>query len=196
MRIVVLAGGLSTERDVSISSGLLVASALREKGHQVVLLDVFTGYEKDILDVDELFEQNYSFTDGIKVGETISDIDEIKENRRDKSDRYLGENVVDICSFADITFLALHGGEGENGQIQAAFDLLGIRYTGSGYLGSALAMNKGLTKSVLIQNKVLTPRLRGSHEMEYFSLRCKALLGRFKRGNYHCTYSVRLRSVG
>ncbi|MEE1016568.1 MAG: D-alanine--D-alanine ligase [Ruminococcus sp.] len=158
MRIVVLAGGLSTERDVSISSGLLVASALREKGHQVVLLDVFTGYEKDILDVDELFEQNYSFTDGIKVGETISDIDEIKENRRDKSDRYLGENVVDICSFADITFLALHGGEGENGQIQAAFDLLGIRYTGSGYLGSALAMNKGLTKSVLIQNKVLTPR--------------------------------------
>ena len=158
MRIVVLAGGLSTERDVSISSGLLVASALREKGHQVVLLDVFTGYEKDILDVDELFEQNYSFTDGIKVGETISDIDEIKENRRDKSDRYLGENVVDICSFADITFLALHGGEGENGQIQAAFDLLGIRSTGSGYLGSALAMNKGLTKSVLIQNKVLTPR--------------------------------------
>ncbi len=158
MRIVVLAGGLSTERDVSISSGLLVSSALREKGHEVVLLDVYTGYEKDILDVDELFKQNYSFTDGIKVGDTISDIDEVKENRRDKSNRFLGENIVDICSCADITFLALHGGEGENGQIQAALDLLGIKYTGSGYLGSALAMHKGLTKSVLIQNKVLTPR--------------------------------------
>ena len=108
MRIVVLAGGTSTERDVSISSGLLVASALRKKGHLVVLLDVFTGYEKDILDVDELFKQNYSFTDTAKV--------------------------------------------------QATFDLLGLKYTGSGYLGSALAMNKGLTKSVLIQNKVLTPR--------------------------------------
>ncbi len=158
MRIVVLAGGTSTERDVSISSGLLVAAALREKGHEVVLLDVFTGYEQNILDVDELFKQNYSFTDSIKVGETISDIDEIRENRRDKSNRFIGENVIDICSFADITFLALHGGEGENGQIQATFDLLGLKYTGSGYLGSALAMNKGLTKSVLLQNKVLTPR--------------------------------------
>ena len=157
MRIVVLAGGTSTERDVSISSGLLVAGALREKGHEVVLLDVFTGYEKDIFDVDALFKQNYSFVSEIKVGETISDIDEVRENRRDKSNRYLGENVIDICACADITFLALHGGEGENGQIQATFDLLGLKYTGSGYLGSALAMNKGLTKSVLVQNKVLTP---------------------------------------
>ena len=158
MRIVVLAGGTSTERDVSISSGLLVAAALREKGHQVVLLDVFTGYEKDILDVDELFAQNYSFTSSAKVGETISDIDEIKENRRDKSCRFIGENVIDICSCADITFFALHGGEGENGKLQATFDLLGLKYTGSGYLGSALAMNKGLTKSVLTQHKVTTPR--------------------------------------
>ena len=158
MRIVVLAGGTSTERDVSVSSGLLVSAALREKGHEVVLLDVFTGYEQDICDVNALFKQNYSFTDSAKVGETISDIDEIKEKRRDKSGRFIGENIIDICSFADITFFALHGGEGENGQLQAAFDLLGLKYTGSGYLGSALAMNKGLTKSVLIQNKVLTPR--------------------------------------
>ena len=157
MRIVVLAGGTSTERDVSISSGILVADALRKKGHEVVLLDIYTGYEKDILDVDELFKINYSFTDKINVGETISDIDEVKENRRDKSERYLGESVIDICDFADITFLALHGGAGENGQVQAAFDLLAIKYTGSGYFGSALAMNKGLTKSVLIQKKVLTP---------------------------------------
>ena len=158
MRIVVLAGGTSTERDVSVSSGLLVSAALREKGHEVVLRDVFTGYEQDICDVNALFKQNYSFTDSAKVGETISDIDEIKEKRRDKSGRFIGENIIDICSFADITFFALHGGEGENGQLQAAFDLLGLKYTGSGYLGSALAMNKGLTKSVLIQNKVLTPR--------------------------------------
>lgn len=157
MRIVVLAGGLSTERDVSISSGILVAAALRQKGHEVVLLDVFTGYEQNICDIDALFKQNYSFAEKASVGKTVSDISEIKENRLDKSDRFIGANVIEICSEADITFLALHGGEGENGQLQAAFDLLGIKYTGTGYLGSALAMNKGLTKSVFVQNKINTP---------------------------------------
>lgn len=157
MRIVVLAGGLSTERDVSISSGILVANALREKGHEVVLLDVFTGYENNICDIDALFKQNYSFAENIKVKKTISDISEIKEARLDKSNRFIGTNVIEICHEADITFLALHGGAGENGQLQATFDLLEIKYTGTGYLGSALAMNKGLTKSVLIQNKINTP---------------------------------------
>lgn len=157
MRIVVLAGGLSTERDVSISSGILVASALREKGHEVVLLDVFTGYEQNICDIDALFKQNYSFADKANVGETVSDLSEVRENRLNKSDRFIGTNVIEICSEADITFLALHGGEGENGQIQATLDLLGIKYTGTGYLGSALAMNKGLTKSVFVQNKINTP---------------------------------------
>ena len=157
MRIVVLAGGLSTERDVSISSGILVASALREKGHEVVLLDVFTGYEQNICDIDALFKQNYSFTDKANVGETVSDFSEVKENRLNKSDRFIGTNVIEICSEADITFLALHGGEGENGKLQASLDLLGIKYTGTGYLGSALAMNKGLTKSVFVQNKINTP---------------------------------------
>lgn len=157
MRIVVLAGGLSTERDVSISSGLLVASALREKGHEVVLLDVFTGYEQNICDIDALFKQNYSFADKANVGETVSDLSEVRENRLNKSDRFIGTNVIEICSEADITFLALHGGEGENGQLQASLDLLGIKYTGTGYLGSALAMNKGLTKSVFVQNKINTP---------------------------------------
>ena len=157
MRIVVLAGGLSTERDVSISSGILVASALREKGHEVVLLDVFTGYEQNICDIDALFKQNYSFTDKVNVGETVSDLSEVKENRLNNSDSFSGSNVIEICTEADITFLALHGGEGENGQIQASLDLLGIKYTGTGYLGSALAMNKGLTKSVFVQNKINTP---------------------------------------
>lgn len=157
MRIVVLAGGLSTERDVSISSGILVASALREKGHEVVLLDVFTGYEQNICDIDALFKQNYSFTDKANVGETVSDFSEVRENRLDKSGRFIGTNVIEICSEADITFLALHGGEGENGQLQATLDLLGIKYTGTGYLGSALAMNKGLTKGVFVQNKINTP---------------------------------------
>lgn len=117
MRIVVLAGGLSTEREVSISSGTLVAEALRSKGHEVVLLDVFMGYEENICDIDALFKQNYSFTDGNSIGDdvenTITNIKEAKENRLDKTSRYIGRNVIEICSEADITFLALHGGEGE-----------------------------------------------------------------------------------
>lgn len=157
MRIVVLAGGISTERDVSISSGSLVANALREKGHQVVLLDVFTGYEENICDINALFEENYSFAQGGAVSETISDINAVKNKRLDKTNRYIGRNVIEICSEADVTFLALHGGEGENGQLQATLDLMGIRYTGSGYLGSALAMNKGLTKSVFMQKNISTP---------------------------------------
>ena len=71
MRIVVLAGGLSTEREVSISSGTLVAEALRSKGHEVVLLDVFMGYEENICDIDALFKQNYSFTDGVSIGDNV-----------------------------------------------------------------------------------------------------------------------------
>ena len=58
---------------------------------------------------------------------------------------------------ADIVFMALHGENGENGKIQAAFDLFGIRYTGSDYLSSAIAMDKGMAKQVLMQAKVPVP---------------------------------------
>ena len=47
MNIVVLAGGLSTERDVSLITGSMVTRALREKGHQVIMLDVFMGYQDE-----------------------------------------------------------------------------------------------------------------------------------------------------
>ena len=130
MRIVVLAGGLSTERDVSISSGIKVASALREKGNEVFLLDVFMGYEENFCDIDALFKHNYSFTDSLGVGTEIPDIKTVKENRLDKSSKFIGMNVIEICAEADITYLALHGGEGEKGQIQATLELFGIKYTG------------------------------------------------------------------
>ena len=58
---------------------------------------------------------------------------------------------------ADIVFMALHGENGENGKIQAAFDLFGIRYTGSDYLSSAIAMNKGIAKQFFLANNIPTP---------------------------------------
>ena len=69
----------------------------------------------------------------------------------------IGPNVLELCRRAEIVFLALHGEEGENGKLQALFDLYDIRYTGSGYLGSAVAMNKSLTKTVLRQAGVPVP---------------------------------------
>lgn len=158
MKIVVLAGGLSTERDVSITSGSQVAKALKEKGHKVVLLDVFMGIEEEIESIESLFENGYDFTKSITgVSKEIPDLDKIKAMRKDQSDCIFGANVIDILKAADISFLALHGGMGENGQLQAALDMLGIKYTGAGYLGSALAMDKGVTKAVFLHSGVPTP---------------------------------------
>lgn len=158
MNIVVLAGGLSTERDVSITSGSIVAKALRKRGHSVVLLDVFMGYEHNECDVKALFEQGYDFTENLGVREIVPNLAEIKAKRKDQSDRFLGKHVEEICRYADIAFLALHGDNGENGRLQATFDLLGIKYTGSGYLGSACAMNKSITKSIFLNHDIPTPQ--------------------------------------
>jgi len=54
--------------------------------------------------------------------------------------------------------MGLHGADGENGKVQAAFDVLGIRYTGSGYLGSALAMDKGMAKKIFMTGQIPTPK--------------------------------------
>jgi D-alanine-D-alanine ligase len=165
MKIVVLAGGLSTERDVSITSGSKVYTALREKGHKAILLDVFMGIEEEIDSIDALFENGYDFTKSITgVSTEIPDLEQIKAMRKDKSDCIFGQNVIEICKAADICFLALHGGMGENGQLQAAFDMLGIKYTGAGYLGSAVAMDKGVTKAVFLHSGVPTPASKLYHK--------------------------------
>lgn len=157
MKIAVITGGLSTERDVAISSGARIADALRSKGHEVVLIDVFMGFESNI-SPEKLFKDNADLIQNKGVNEFIPDLRAVKLSRADKSDCFLGKNVVEICRAADITFFALHGGEGENGQLQAAFDILGLKYTGSGYLGAALAMDKGITKALCSLHRVLTPK--------------------------------------
>ncbi len=158
MNIVVLAGGISSERDVSIITGKRVAEALREKDHKVCLLDVYMGYEGNNL--ENIFDVDYDFTKNIQsVGECAPDIEKVKASRNTKNPNcYFGSNVIDICSRADIVFMALHGDVGENGQLQAAFDILGIKYTGAGYIGSALAMNKSLSKKMFLTSGIPTPQ--------------------------------------
>lgn len=159
MKIVVLAGGLSTERDVSFKTGEMVTKALRENGHQVILLDVFMGYSDKEEDLTGIFDRAEAVS--VKVAaipETAPDLEKVKAQRKDQSDNFFGPNVIELCRMADIVFIALHGENGENGKIQAAFDLFGIRYTGTGYLGSALAMNKGMAKQLFLENGIPTPR--------------------------------------
>ena len=158
MDIIVLAGGLSTERDVSFKTGSMVASALRENGHRVILLDVFMGYSDKEENLDEIFERSEEISVKTEdIPETAPDLAAVKASRKDQSPCFFGPNVIRMCQMADIVFMALHGENGENGKIQAAFDLFGIRYTGSDYLSSAIAMDKGMAKQVLMQAKVPVP---------------------------------------
>ena len=156
MNIAVLCGGISTERDVSIASGTMVTRALRERGHKVVLLDAFFGCTESYDKPGDLFKRELR-NETILVKESQPDLDQIKTLRNQDDDSILGSNVLEICRAADITFFALHGDEGENGKLQAVFDVAGIKYTGSGYLGSALAMNKALSKKLFFCADILTP---------------------------------------
>lgn len=159
MKIIVLAGGLSTERDVSLSSGAGICRTLKERGHDVFLLDAFMGLEYDSDKLEEVFTLENSgleIAEGIKT--TEPDLAAIKASRPDQSPSLLGPNVIELCRMADIVFMGLHGDIGENGKLQATFDVLGIKYTGPNSLGSALAMDKGLTKQIFRTEGVPTPK--------------------------------------
>jgi len=156
MKVVVLCGGISTERDVSLVSGSKIYEALKSNGHKVVLLDVYFGYDNSI---DNIFESDNDWVNIVNsVTEKGMDLSEVKALRDDKSDNMFGKNVLEICKMSDIVFMGLHGDFGENGKIQATFDLMGIKYTGTDSLSSALAMDKAITKQLFIYNNVCTPK--------------------------------------
>ena len=156
MKIVVLCGGLSTERNISFLSGTKVCRALRKKGHQAVLVDLFMGLEDIEGEPAQLFEKLPPLKD-LTFDGSAPDLKAVRKARKWKSPSLFGKGVLEICREADIVFVALHGMNGEDGRVQATFDMLGIPYTGSGYLGAAIAMDKMLTKEMVKDKGVRTP---------------------------------------
>ncbi|MBN1240762.1 MAG: D-alanine--D-alanine ligase [Gammaproteobacteria bacterium] len=140
MKIAVLFGGDSMERDVSAASAAQVVGALRSRGHQVVAVDAMRGLlppaeEKALL---------------------TGRIDRLPPPPVSESRLPVVVERPDLRE-ADLVFLALHGGTGEDGTVQAVLDLAGIVYTGSGRLGSALGMDKDISKRLFLAAGVPTP---------------------------------------
>ena len=149
MKIVVLSGGFCTERHVGLVSGSGVCRALRERGHQAIFVDMFLGLENYHGALENIFDAHDGLLEKVAIEETAPDLEAVRAARKDKSPSLLGRDVLKVCAMADAVFLAMHGANGEDGRIQATLDLLGVPYTGSGYLGSAMAMDKAVTKRMM-----------------------------------------------
>lgn len=153
-----------------------------------MILDVYLGYEGDITDI---FEKDVDWAAQIgAISEQSPDLESIKALRRDGGKSFFGPNVLAICGQADAVFMALHGANGEDGKIQACFELMGIPYTGTDYVSSAMAMDKGISKDLFYAHHIPTPagiRLKeGETESERVPFPCivKACCGGSSVGVY------------
>jgi len=122
MKIVVLAGGLSPERNVSLSTGTMVTEALRALGHRAGLIDLYFGLETG--GADEAFFDAPVSEAYKKISREAPDLDQVRRGRKGDSPSMFGPGVLELCRMADMVFLALHGTCGEDGRVQAAFDLM------------------------------------------------------------------------
>ncbi len=137
MNITVLMGGTSSERNVSLASGIRIVQALRGNGHKVTARDPARGVISDA-------EQRELATG--KVGTEPPSLEALSKFAE-------GTFLPNLTSMkeikdADVAFLALHGGQGEDGTIQALLDMAHVKYTGSCHLSSAIAMDKDLSKKL------------------------------------------------
>ena len=159
MKIVVLAGGLCPERDVSLTSGTMICNTLRDLGHQAVLLDIYLGLPGlTAEDLEALFVMDGSRLEKPAILSSEPDLKAVKAMRKGHANGKFGENVLELCRMADICFMGLHGDIGENGMVQATLDILGVKYTGASYLSSAMAMHKGITKQLFRANDIPAAR--------------------------------------
>lgn len=147
MKVAVVLGGTSEERNVSLATGRAVVAALREKGHEVVAVDPAHG-------VVPREEEERMF--GGAVGMDPPTLAELAALGGSAVGAALAE--LPAVRRADVVFLALHGEFGEDGTVQGLLDLAGVPYTGSGCLGSAVAFDKRISKELFEHEGVPTPR--------------------------------------
>jgi len=147
MKITVLMGGTSSERDVSLASGLRIAGALRERGHEVVTLDTARGTLTPK-------EEKQMLSKGNVVKKEPPSREELARMATETLPQML--RALPALKDADVVFMGLHGGYGEDGTIQALLDMAGICYTGSGHMASAVAMDKDLSKHLFRRAGVQT----------------------------------------
>jgi D-alanine-D-alanine ligase len=145
MKITVLMGGTSSERNVSLASGIRIVQALRGRGHKVTALDPARGVISDA--------EERELSTG-KVGAKPPTLESLSKFAE-------GTFLPNLTSMkeikdAEVVFLGLHGGQGEDGTIQALLDMARVKYTGSGHLASALAMDKDLSKKLFRAAEVNT----------------------------------------
>ena len=145
MQVTVLTGGTSAERDVALASAVQVISALRRAGHQVAVVDTARGF---IPEKDEA-----SLMPG-KVGSAPPSLSELAA--LEQGFLLSGLRDLAVVRNAEVLFLALHGGRGEDGTIQTILEVLDVPYTGSGPLGSGLAMDKDVSKRLFRASGVKT----------------------------------------
>ena len=160
MKIVVLAGGLSPERNVSLVSGTDICRALRKRGHKAILVDLFMGIDDMPPSVDALFEAEDGRCRDVQISTQAPDLEQVRASRSDQGPSRIGPHVLEACVGADAVFIGLHGQDGEDGRIQAVLDLMGIPYTGSGHLASAMAMDKEAAKRMMDALGIPTPAWR------------------------------------
>jgi D-alanine-D-alanine ligase len=146
LKIVVLMGGTSSERDVSLASGIRIVEALRSRGHMVTAVDPARG--------EIAADEQSALAAGGVVRVVPPSQESLRQMAREALPR-LASNLPKLGD-ADVVFLGLHGGTGEDGTIQAMLELTGVPYTGSNTLASALAMDKDLSKVLFRQAGVTT----------------------------------------
>lgn len=136
MKVAVLFGGTSAERDVSIASGGQVIKALKSKGHDVLAIDTARGF----LPPDEV--QNL-------IDKKVAELPPDERALATMHNQALAIANAPDFGTVDVVMLALHGGSGEDGTVQAFLEMLGAPYTGSDHRGSAVAMDKDMSKHLL-----------------------------------------------
>lgn len=156
MKIALLTGGLSSEREVSLSSGRGILKGLRNTGHEVKVIDPING--------KELVEEEIVFKD--IVSKEYPTLDKIRQLQKESSRKLLECINSDLFDDIDLVFIGLHGKYGEDGKLQTLLELRGLKYTGSGIQSSAIAMDKDVSKLVFERNGIQTPPWKALYSID------------------------------